>query len=102
MAKPPPPIETQSFCPLIGQKCIEGACTFWIQIWGTVDDGPPQLDEDCTFNWQTTLASEQLRETVRVSAGTDKVANETNLLGRVIGAGIVQKREAIARVNDES
>ena len=92
MGKAPAPVDGLGYCPLVGQGCIGEACAFWVKMYGIDDEGKPQLDEDCTFNWSTLLQREVLVETARVSAGNDKVANETNKLGTMIAVGIESSR----------
>ena len=82
------------FCPLIKQGCIEDACMFWTEIWGTKQPGDePVLDKDCSINWAVGLQVETLTETARVTAGYDKVASETAVLTKVIAIGLEQMEE---------
>lgn len=76
------------WCPLIGRQCIQGACMFWLGIWGKKGDGEPVLDEDCAFNWQVQLQTETLQETARTTAGQDKAANEVGKLTRLFAIGL--------------
>ena len=88
MAKLPPPVEGLGYCPLIKQQCIGDACALWVKMYGMDENGVETLDEDCTLNWSTLIARETLVETARVTAGHDKVANETHQLGTLIAVGI--------------
>lgn len=82
--KPPKPVDGLGYCPLIGQGCIGDQCALWVQVWGKADDQEPELRGDCTLNWQTVLAKEQLVETARVTAGHDKVATEAQHIAGAI------------------
>lgn len=90
MPKIPPAVEGAKYCPLIKQGCIQGACMFWTEIWGKTPGEKPTLDKDCSINWAVLLQSETLTETARVTAGHDKVANETSKLSAVVAVGIRQ------------
>ena len=83
MAKPTS-VPEAPYCPLIRRGCIQGACAFWVGIWGKTGDDKPVLDEQCALVWQVQLQSETLIETARVTAGHDKAANQVNLLGHLI------------------
>jgi hypothetical protein len=85
MGKGPASVPDAGFCPLIGRDCIQGACHFWIGMWGMKDGSDePVLDEECAFVWNVMLERETLIETARVTAGHDKAASQVNLLGHIV------------------
>lgn len=93
--KIPKAVEGARFCPLIKQGCIEDACMFWTEIWGTKQPSDePVLDKDCSINWAVSLQVETLTETARVTAGHDKVANETAKLSGVVAVGLQRMDES--------
>ena len=96
--KIPPAVKGARYCPWLKQGCIGDACAMWTGIWGKQPDGEPTLDEECALVWNVILQRETLVETARVTAGHDKVANETNTIGKVIAYGLQQ--QALGAIND--
>lgn len=64
-------------CPLIGKKCIEHACTFWVHLVGlSPQTGQPVDEWNCSLAWLPMLLIESANETRKAAASVDKVANE--------------------------
>lgn len=93
MAKIPAAVPGYGFCPLLRQGCIGEGCAWWIKVLGKDGNGDIHEDEECAINWTVLLSQEQLRETARVTAGHDKVANETSKLAGVFAIGVQEARQ---------
>jgi len=65
----------------------------WTGIWGKKPDEEPILDEECALVWNVLLQRETLVETARVTAGHDKVANETSTVGQLMGLALRRQKE---------
>jgi hypothetical protein len=65
-------------CPLLCKKCIEHGCNFWTHLIGQNPQTGAQTDEwNCAISFLPMLLIENANQTRKVTAGIDKVANET-------------------------
>jgi len=68
-------------CPLIGKKCIQHDCEFWIHLVGmNPQTGQPTDEFGCTYRWIPILLTENASQIRRSTASADKVATEVSKL----------------------
>ena len=64
-------------CPLIGKKCIESECMFWVHILGHHPQSDAPLDHfDCSVRWLPILMIEGSKETRGAAAAIETFRNE--------------------------
>lgn len=64
-------------CPLIGKKCIEHQCVFYVHLVGmNPQTGQPTDEWNCAVAWLPMLLIENANEVRKSAASSDKVANE--------------------------
>lgn len=64
-------------CPLVGKKCIEHQCSFYVHLVGlNPQTGQPTDEWNCAVAWLPMLLIENANEVRKSASSTDKVANE--------------------------
>jgi len=66
-----------NWCPLIGKKCVENKCSWYILIRGTHPQTGEELDEwGCAVSWMPTLAIEIAQKSNQTGAAVESFRNE--------------------------
>lgn len=66
-------------CPLLGKKCIQEQCEWWIHLLGSnPQTGQPTDEYGCTLRWLPILLTENANQIRQTAASVDKVATQVN------------------------
>ena len=65
------------FCPLIGKKCKEHKCKFWIQVMGKNPNTGQDVSEfNCAVSWLPMLLIEGSQQTRQAGSAIESFRNE--------------------------
>jgi hypothetical protein len=72
-------------CPLIGKKCIESKCKFWVHLYGKDPQKDALIDKfDCAVAFLPILLVENSQMIRQAAASTDKVANQVGVGNEIL------------------